>query len=268
MTFSSGTIAAMAISGLLCILIPVAALIVYKVKNKDIPVWIFFIGGAVFMLFALILEQISHYFMLPLVMGNTAAYVVYGTLAAGVFEETGRFLAFKTVMKKRTDPKTAVMYGLGHGGWEAILLAGLSMVSAVVTALMTNAMGFDAMVEYSAQGDPATAELVRAQIEAMAALSTGAIFASVLERIIAMTFHTAISVIVFESAKVKGRSWLFPVCILVHALLDVPAALYQRQAIPAAVTYLVMAVFTAAVVYMAYRSYKNIGKFNEENAAE
>lgn len=267
MTFSGTQIAAMAVSGALCIIIPIAALIFYKAKNKDVPVSAFFIGGAVFMIFALILEQILHYFMLPVVRRNTAAYVIYGALAAGVFEETGRFLAFKTVMKKRTDPKAAVMYGLGHGGTEAILLAGMSMVSAAITAAMTNAMGLEAMIKFSAQGNPDAAELARVQIEALSALTVGTMFISVFERIIAMTFHTAVSVIVFESAKVKGRAWLFPVCILIHALLDVPAALYQCGAIPLYIVYPVMVVFTGAVVYGAYRTFGNIRKYNEENAA-
>jgi uncharacterized membrane protein YhfC len=53
-------------------------------------------------------------------MSHTWLYAVLGALLAGLFEETGRFIAFKFLLKKRTDRKTAISYGIGHGGFEAI----------------------------------------------------------------------------------------------------------------------------------------------------
>ena len=266
--FSGIKVASMFICCLLCIIIPIGAMIIYKKKNKDVRISSFFIGGAVFILFALVLEQIMHYFMLPAVSGSTVAYVFYRAFAAGIFEETGRLAAFKTVMKKQNDPKEAVMYGLGHGGTEAILLAGLSMLSSVVTAVMTNQMGVEAIVSLSSGGNTETAELVRSQLETLAAVGTGTMLLSVLERIIAITFHTAMSVMVFESARVKGKGFLFPVCIVFHAVLDIPAALYQRQVIPLYAVYPIIIVITAAAVYFAVRSYKRTKKLcTEEETA-
>lgn len=254
--FSGITIASMLICGLLCIIIPIGAMIIYKKKNKDVRISSFFIGGAVFFLFALVLEQIMHYFMLPVVSGSTAAYVLYGAFAAGIFEETGRLAAFKTVMKRQNDPKEAVMYGLGHGGFEAILLAGISMLGSAVTAIMTNQMGLEAMVSLSSGGNAETAEALRSQLEMLAAVGTGTMLLSVLERIIAMTFHTAMSVMVFESARVKGKGFLFPVCIAFHAVVDIPAVLYQRQVIPLYAVYPIIIIITAAAVYFAVKSYR------------
>lgn len=254
--FSNTSIASMLICSLLCIIIPIVAMIIYKIKNKDVRISSFFIGGAVFFLFALVLEQIMHYFMLPVVSGSTVAYVFYGAFAAGIFEETGRFVTFKTVMKQRNDPKEAVMYGLGHGGTEAILLAGLSMLGSAVTAIMTNQMGLDAMISLSSGGNAETAEALRTQLETLAAVGTGTMLLSVLERIIAMTFHTAMSVIVFESARGNGKGLLFPACILFHAALDIPAVLYQREVIPLYALYPIITVITAAAVWFAVKSYK------------
>lgn len=254
--FSNSFIAGMTVCGALCVIIPFAAMIFYKKKNRDVRISSFFIGGAVFIVFALILEQILHSVMLPVVQKSTVAYVIYGVLAAGVFEETGRFAAFKTVMKSRTDPKEAVMCGLGHGGTEAILLAGLSMLGTVIVAVLTNSMGIDAMVSLSSGGNSETAELVRSQLMTLSAMSIGQMLLSVLERIIAMTFHTAMSVMVFEAARVKGRGGLFPICILCHAVLDIPAAMYQRQVISPYAVYPIMAALTGAAVYFAVRSYK------------
>lgn len=255
---SGVSIAAMAAAGLLCIAVPVAAAIIFKRKNKDTPVSAFFIGCVVFVVFALILEQILHFVMLPIVSSSTAAYTVYGALAAGVFEESGRFIAFKTVMKKQTNPQSAVMYGLGHGGAEAILLAGLSFISMAISAVVINASGgIDAYIGLIAESS-SQAETLSQQLAPIMQITIATAALSLFERIVTISFHTAVSVMVFESARIKGRVWLFTVCILLHALVDVPAALYQCGALPIAAVYLVITVLTAGTVYAAARSYKRI----------
>ena len=65
-------------------------------------------------------------------------YYVYAALAAAVFEETGRLIAMKFWMKKWLDFPNALMYGIGHGGVEAILIGGLSGISNLVSMLMIN----------------------------------------------------------------------------------------------------------------------------------
>lgn len=260
MIFSSQAIAALLTGGILCIAISIAALIVYKIRNKSVPVYPFFVGCGVFIVFTLILEQLLHAVMLPIVItsGSFVFYTVYGALAAGVFEETGRFIAFKTVMKKQRDPGSAVMYGLGHGGGEAIILIGISFLSIAAMAVSVNTMGIDAIVSAAAGGDPVLEATVRMQIEAYTAVTFGDTMLSVFERIISITFHTAVSVIVFESARIKGKAFLFPVCIILHALVDVPAALYQYGVLPLGATYPIMIIFTAVIVYFAARSYKRV----------
>lgn len=64
--------------------------------------------------------------------GNIWLYGLYGGLAAGVFEETGRFLAFRFVLRNRTARITSLVYGIGHGGIEAFLVAGLTMASNLI----------------------------------------------------------------------------------------------------------------------------------------
>ena len=48
--------------------------------------------------------------------GNIWFYALYGGIAAGVFEETGRFTAMKFWMKKSLSKESSFMYGVGHGG--------------------------------------------------------------------------------------------------------------------------------------------------------
>lgn len=102
--FSAGTIAGMLISGLFCIIMPIALLIIFKLKNKEISLFPALIGAAMFFAFAMVLEQLLHLIMRPIVSGSVIAYSVYGALAAGVFEETGRFIGFKFLLKKAHRP--------------------------------------------------------------------------------------------------------------------------------------------------------------------
>ncbi|MGN0665303.1 MAG: YhfC family intramembrane metalloprotease [Huintestinicola sp.] len=255
--YPAEVITSLVIGGILAIFIPAAAVIIYKKKNKHVPLSVFFIGCGIFVLFALVLEQLLHLVMLPVVMDKVWAYAVYGCLAAGIFEETGRFIAFKLFMKKHTDPGTSVMYGLGHGGIEAVLIFGISMVSTLVTVLTVNSVGFDSAVTlFSAGQGEETAELVKTQLEQIAGVTIGSTMLGVYERILAMTVHVSLSVVVFSAVRVKGNGWLFPVAIALHAVFDFPAALSQKGVLSVPVLYIILTLIAAIMVFAAVRCYK------------
>ena len=56
----------------------------------------------------------------------------------GLFEETGRFVAFKTLLRKRKQRETSISHGIGHGGFEVMLIIGLNLVSYIMMGLMIN----------------------------------------------------------------------------------------------------------------------------------
>ncbi len=254
--FSTSSIAALGVCGGLCIIIPLAAGIVFKIKNKDIPFSPFFIGAAVFIVFALILEQILHSVMIPIVSGIPALYVIYGALAAGFFEETGRLAAYKTVMKKSTDPRSAVLYGLGHGGCEAALIMGLTMISLCISLSMANSMGFEEFIAMSSGGSEEVAEAVRVQMEPLVDYSFANGLLALFERLCAMTFHTALSVIMFGT--LRGKMRYYPICILIHTLADVPSAMYQVGIMPLPLTYVFLCITVPLTVWFAVRVYRKM----------
>ncbi len=137
------SMAFMALAALFAFATPIVLLIYYKKKGADVPP--FFVGCAVFVVFALILEALVHNLVLQgsagaKIQNNTLLYALYGGLMAGLFEETGRFLAFRTVLKKRQgNDRNALMYGAGHGGIEAILLLGFAYISNLIMAVLINA---------------------------------------------------------------------------------------------------------------------------------
>ena len=81
----------------------------------------------------------------PMLQGNIWLYAFYAGLMAGVFEECGRWLAFKLSLRWSRGPGDALMYGAGHGGIEAILLAGMTMLSNITLALALNRGGLEAV---------------------------------------------------------------------------------------------------------------------------
>ena len=113
--FSAESIASLVIMAALGIGIPVAAALVWRFALHKGTMKATFIGAGMFFLFAIILERLLHMVMVPVVSGNVVLYVVYGAVAAGVFEETARFLSFRFLMKNSRSAENAVSYGLGHG---------------------------------------------------------------------------------------------------------------------------------------------------------
>ena len=59
---------------------------------------------------------------------------------------------------------------------------------------------------------------------------------AMLERISAMMIHIGLSMVVFVAARERKKLWLYPVAILLHALADSAAALYQYGLLTSLVT--------------------------------
>ncbi len=220
----------MAVSALLSIGVPIGLFIFFrrKYKAKFVPV---LVGVAAFVLFALILEQTLHAFVLrPDASGKIALlkqpflYMLYGCLAAGIFEETARFLSFKLLKKKYNDFSTALSYGVGHGGAEAILLVGLTMINNIILSVMIN---FDLLATITSGLQGTALKQFQAQMNALISTAPHMFLVAGGERLAALCMQISLSVIVFYSVTCKGKWWLFPLAILLHAVTNVTATLGQ-----------------------------------------
>lgn len=248
MYYTTQTTAALIIGAVLAFVIPIGAVIAYKLRNRSAWLPSALVGAGTFIIFAMVLEQLLHAVMAPVIGGNTVLYIVYGALAAGIFEETGRFIAYKTVMKNSFSTKNAVMTGLGHGGTEMIIILGLTMISLAGSAIMVNSQGLESVVALLAAENPNAVEPTRAQLEALAAYGFTDLTMSVYERLLAMTLHICLSVVVFFAVSRPGKIHFFPIAIVLHALFDVPAAMYQTGVITSLpVVYAVLTVLTAGL---------------------
>jgi len=219
----------MAISALVSIGLPVAIFVHLRKHFKAgfVPM---LIGAAAFVLFALVLESIIHSYVFKNfeLRNYPAIYVIYGIFMAGIFEETARFLSFKILKKKHDGLKTGLSYGIGHGGIEAILLAGFAMISSIILAIVFNTGNID---KFFGSSDSAMAEQITAGIKLLLETESPTFLLSGLERVFAISIQMSLTIMVFYAVYCKGKIWLYPCAILLHAIIDIPAAMFQVKVI-------------------------------------
>lgn len=254
--FSTENIWSFIIMAVLGIGLPIAAVLVWRFTLHKGTLKASFIGAGMFFLFALVLERLLHMVMMPLVSGNIILTTVYGCLAAGIFEETARFLSFKLLMKNRRSAENAVSYGLGHGGIESVILLGLTAVSALIMIVSVNSMGASEYISISSGGNDTVAQQLMAQLYTYSQVDLFNAAMAIFERITAITLQVSLSILVMESVMIKGRIWLYPAAIVIHALMDVPALMFQCKVIPLFVCELIMATFTAVWAVVGFKRYK------------
>ena len=145
MTMTTGVVPAASIAGMVFSLVVSFALpiglFVYAKKKLGAKAAPFFIGCGVFFVMVLMLEAAIHRIVFQLageaLTGSVILYAVYGGLMAALFEETGRYIAMRFLVKPMDFPN-AFMYGAGHGGVEAMLLCGVASINNIASAVMIN----------------------------------------------------------------------------------------------------------------------------------
>ena len=235
------------------------ALFIYLRLVKKADIYPFFAGCTVMLLFAFILESGAHSLVLSspagsAIKGNIWLYAIYGGFMAGLFEETGRYLAFSFALKKyRAKNVNALMYGAGHGGFEAMVIVGLTMINNIVWSFMINS-GRIAELTGSLSGD----QLAQAQQSIGLLISTPSyqFLLGGVERLFAILLHISLSVLVWFAVKWEGKLYLYPMAILLHFAVDAAAALLSGLGVNVVVIEAVVAVLTTAVAFFARRLWR------------
>jgi uncharacterized membrane protein YhfC len=231
MTISQSALFGLACAALISFLAPFAAYFVCR-KRMALPLRNIAIGTVVFVLFVGVLEALMHYYFLklnPLTAawfgGHPWGYAVYGAGAAALYEETGRYLAMRFFVKPAGDPGTAVSYGLGHGGAEAIVIS-LAQISGLIMAVLLYLGKLDAVMAHKLSPD-ALAKIH----QSFAHLTFGMALVGGIERVCALLIQIALSLLVWRAVSKKQIGWYF-LALAVHFSIDFPAALTQRGVIP------------------------------------
>ena len=255
------SIPALIFTVILMIAIPTIFFIYWRRKHKEKTNISWLIAGAAgFLVSARVLELGVHYFCIlqdnpvsRFINGNTVAFVFYGIIMAGVFEECGRYIVLKTIMKKNRTRENAVLYGIGHGGIEILAVLLPAMVLYLVVAILFSAGDTEnALKTLNITEETAAAALP--SVQAAASFDYVMMVMNVIERLFAMFLHIGLTVIVYYGV-INGKKNCLLLAILLHMLMDTFPALYQRGVVQLWMVEIWTALWTAVIGFIAVRQY-------------
>jgi uncharacterized membrane protein YhfC len=206
----------------------------YAIHRRFGVRWRFFLYGALVFLLSQLLTripivQITQGFIAPALQSSQT--LLYGwfvvlALTAGLFEEVGRYLGYRFLIKDDKTWEVGLMYGAGHGGLESMLLVGGLVILGLVNVIAL------ANTDFSQLNLPpdqlAQIELARQQI---AALEWWTPLLGAYERFVTLFFQIALSILVLQTF--LRHSWLWLVAaIALHAGVDFAAVVLAQQIAP------------------------------------
>ena len=259
-TASNQTFVLMGIGALLFLVVPVVISIIWK-KKKNEPFTTVLIGAATFIVFVVVEKIIQSFFISdanPLGSFINARPVLWAFTVGffpGIFEETGRLVAFKTLLKKRKQRETSISYGLGHGGIaEVSVLMTYSMITYMIYAAMINSGEIKTIVDQVKELAPSQLSQVESIIKQLTDFSVLSLLPMIIERVFAVMYHVGASILVFYACKDKKKFWLYPLAIVLHGLIDMYGGLMLAEviSIPNWVFEAVFAITSSLIFFGAY----------------
>lgn len=265
------SIPSLIITVVLMIAIPVIFFLYWRKRHKQQTKIRWLIAGAVgFLVSARVLELGIHYFCViadnpvsRFINGNAAVFVLYGITMAGVFEECGRHIILKYIMKKNRTPENAFLYGIGHGGIEILAVILPSMITYLAVAVLFSQGDTESALR-TLNISEETAAAALPSVQAAVAFDYTMMSMNVIERLFALLLHIGLTVIVFYGV-INAKKIYLPMAILLHMLMDTFPALYQRSLVPLWAVEVWAAAWTAIVVFIAVKLY---GKMKSSSQTE
>ena len=203
-------------------------LIIFYKKKTGIAVKPLIIGGIGFIIFTQVLEKILH----VIVISNFPNYAdypwlfgLYGGMAAGLFEELGRFLLFTWLLNKFLDYKGGLSFGVGWGGIEAVILTLTMTVPNMMFAFMINSGTLE-----TALGAKMANEQIVLLKNILLNQDAFTYLLGCVERFFASFMQIALGLLVLL-AVVKKKFTYVIYAIIIHAAIDFPLVFFQTGSI-------------------------------------
>lgn len=262
--FSSQSLVSMIVIALICTAVPFIFLGYYRAKTGA-KLSSFFIGMAFYVLFAFGAEGflnmiLFNFFSLADVFNRSTHpvwYALYGAVAAGVFEEVGKYVGLSRFMKNRPGKQNAFLFGVGHGGFETITFGSSLFMGNIVLAFMVNSLGMDNYLAKLELSGEALADYKTAIGQLIAVQPIENIAAGV-ERILALFFQAALTVLIYIAINNKKRSYFFPAAIILHIIGYIPTYLTQVGVIKSlALNMCISGAIIVLTVCYAYRAFQD-----------
>ena len=177
----------------------------------------------------------------PLVVTALAA-----GLSAGIFEEGARYLVYRTWLRKERSWREALMFGLGHGGAEAIIFGGLATY-ALIQLIALRGEDLASVVAVDRVAD------VAAQLEMYWNMPWYDALLGAVERVFALTIHIGLAVLMIQAFTRKQVRWGVA-AVMWHTLIDAGAVFAaQRWDIYIAEGFVALAAIISLVIILVLR---------------
>lgn len=205
-------------------------LVAFLIWRRFHVAWRFFwFGALVFlvtqMLIRIPLVQIAQSLLGEQLQGSDVflyAWLAVLALTAGIFEEGGRWLGYRFLIKKDFTWEKGLMYGAGHGGLESMLLVGGLALLGLVNMIVLTTTDFS-----TAPMTPDQLAQVEAARQQIAALDWWMPLLGAYERFVTIFFQIAMSIVVLQVFVRRSLRWLW-LAIALHALVDFVAVVLVR----------------------------------------
>ena len=218
------TVIAFVVSLLIQVSFPLVVVLLYR-RRTGAPWIVYGYGAAVFAVFQLFTWlPLSVY--LDYAIGDhldsallSFLWLMAQAAAVSLVEESGRWLGFRVLFKRggyRLNWKNGVMYGLGHGSIETVLLiAGLTFVN-LLTYLLLSRLDLSAV----AGAFDANAEAIEASLRGVIDTTWNQPLTVAIERIPALFHQVTWSLLVMQSLVSRQKRW-FGFAVLYHTSVAV-----------------------------------------------
>ncbi len=159
-------------------------------------------------------------------------------------------------MKKKRTPENAVLYGIGHGGIEILQVLLPAMILYLVIAVLFSVGNTENAISILNITEE-TASAALPTVQSAATFDYGMMAMSVIERLFAMLLHIGLTVVVFYGLETVKKRYLL-LAIVLHMMMDLFPALYQRSVVPLWSVELWAAVWTVVTVFVAVKLYRKL----------
>jgi uncharacterized membrane protein YhfC len=140
--------------------------------------------------------------------------LVFG-LSAGLFEETARYLFYRFSIKEDRRWKDGLIYGLGHGGTEAMIL-GVIVMYVFLQIVVLNGVAPEALGELVGADQ---VEATLAQVQTYMGTPWYQHLLGALERASAITVQISLALLVLQAFSRRNFLW-YVAAVLYHTAVD------------------------------------------------
>ncbi len=203
----------------------------YIIHHRYQVSWRFFLYGALVFLLSQLLTRVPLTQIIQFVFRGALqssptlqfTWLVILAITAGLFEEVGRYLGYRFLVKDSKTWKVGLMFGAGHGGLEAIVLVGGLAILSLINVISLSTTDFSKLPL-----SPEQLQEIQLAQQQIAALAWWTPLLGAYERFIAIFFHIALSILVLQVF--LRQSWLWLVlAIALHAVVDFATVILAQQ---------------------------------------